>query len=229
MKPEISIILPTFNEAGHILNLIAAIEERLKPFHYEIIVVDDSSNDGTQEIIANAKCPSVALIARNQQRGYAKSICCGIEHSKGNILVIMDSDFNHDPKELPGMLEGLKEYDCVSGSRFLKGGHMSPFWRSLMSQAMNIFIRQQTASVLTDHTFGFFVLKRSCLKDISFDQIFYGFGDYGIRLLYDLQKRSVRILELPARCGLRATGQSHNNFIKTFVQYVGATLALRKR
>ena len=229
MTPQISIILPTFNERENILPLISAIEEALGNYTYEILVVDDQSPDGTAEVVEAIKNSRVRVIVRSQDKGYAKSILCGIENSKAQTIIMMDSDFNHSPSDLPRMLELLVDNDLVSASRFLKGGAMSPPWRAFASWMFNVFIRRITGSQLTDHLFGFFVIKRAVLSNIPTGDIFYGFGDYGIRLLYYLNKAHAKILEVPSVCGRRRTGTGNRQLFRTFVQYTKETLSLARK
>lgn len=229
MTPEVSIILPTFNERENILPLIAELEKNLPSYQYEILVVDDQSPDGTAQIVQQSAGPRTRVISRTTDHGYAKSIYEGIRQSKGETLVIMDSDFNHRPCDIPRMIDLLREYEFVVASRFMKGGRMRPLWRSFLSYGFNAFIRRATGSRLKDHLFGFFAFKKHCLKGCALEKIFYGFGDYGIRLLYDLQRNDVRIVEMPAVYGARRSGSGNKRLVQTFIQYVGATLAVARR
>ena len=229
MIPEISVILPTFNEKENILSLISAIEKALEDRPYEILVVDDQSPDGTANIVQEAALTFVRVIMRTQEPGYAKSIDCGIENAKGKILVLMDSDFNHNPKDLPSMLKLIAENDVVSASRFIRGGGMTPLWRSLCSHGFNKFICRLTASKLTDHLFGFLVIRSSCFLQCQREKIFYGFGDYTIRLLYYLQKKSYKIVEVPSVYGQRLSGHGNQDFIKNLYSYTKETLALARQ
>ncbi len=226
---KISVILPVFNERQNILSLIDAIERELRGLEHEIVVVDDDSTDGTAAVLLGRKDPVVCVIRRSGDRGYAASIRCGIQQAQGDTLVIMDSDFNHDPGDIKRMLDFLPGHDCVSASRFLKGGRMAPTWRGICSRIFNIFIRQATGSRLTDNLFGFFAIRRPVLAACPFDDIFFGFGDYGMRLLFYLQKNGATILECPAVCGPRRAGDGNRHYWRTFRSYFQATLALAGR
>jgi len=220
------VILPTFNERENIISLIPAIHSKLRDFSHEILVVDDQSSDGTAQAVTDLQDPGVRVIVRTEDHGYAKSIRCGIEQAAGDILILMDSDFNHDPRYLPVMAQTLSGCDCVSGSRFLKGGGMAPAWRGFLSRIFNLFIRLVTGGKMSDSLFGFFAIKRGSLKRCPLDEIFFGFGDYGIRLLFYLQKKRAGIVEFPAICGRRLAGRGNRRFFQTFCQYTAATLAL---
>ena len=184
---KISCILPTFNEKDNVLDLIEDIHQRIKDYNHEIIVVDDNSPDGTAQAVRGLNDSRVRVIMRTDCSGYARAIRCGIENATGDSVVIMDSDFNHLPQYILVMIPFLTEYDCVSASRFIKGGQMFPWWRSLCSWLFNGFIRTVTGGTIKDNLFGFFVIKRDVLLRCPWDDIFWGFGDYGIRLLYYLQ------------------------------------------
>src|SRR5438477_11942853 len=101
---KVSVILPTYNESG---NIVALVQEILKVmptgFQSEVIVVDDNSPDQTFNIAeaAFATNPMVRVLLRTTDRGFAKSIRHGIENAKGDSVVVMDTDFTHDPKEIP--------------------------------------------------------------------------------------------------------------------------------
>lgn len=223
---KISIILPTLNERENIVPLIRAIRRELANIPHEVLVVDDQSPDGTAQAVMDLKDPAVRVLVRTEDHGYAKSLLHGIENSKGDLLILMDSDFNHDPGCLPYMVKKLAEYDCVSGSRFLKGGSMTPAWRGIFSRAFNRFIRQMTGGKMTDHLFGFFGLRREALARCPSGDIFFGFGDYGMRLLFYLQKDRARIHEFPSLCGERPAGRGNRHFLKTFCRYFKETWAL---
>lgn len=223
---KVSVILPTLNERENILPLIRAIHNELRGLSHEILVVDDQSSDGTAQVVMDLQDPEVRVIVRTEDSGYARSIRCGIEQAAGDILILMDSDLNHDPRYLSSMVQMLAGYDCVSGSRFLKGGRMVPAWRGFFSGIFNLLIRLVTGGKMTDNLFGFFAIKREALRSCPFDEIFFGFGDYGIRLLFFLQRNKAKILEFPAVCGRRLSGQGQRRFFKTLCQYTEATWAL---
>jgi len=223
---KISVILPTYNEKSNILLLIESIHSELSDYDHEILVVDDDSPDGTYQTVLKVNYPYVKAILRTENRGFANSIRCGLENAKGNIFVIMDSDFNHQPEYLPFMIQALSYYDCVSASRFLYGGKMNGRLRHILSWTFNIFIRLMTGGAITDTLYGFFAIKRKIIEQCNYNDIFWGYGDYFIRLLYHLQKNKVRILQFPAINGERKGGVSNRRFLKTFCQYFVATMRL---
>ncbi len=215
----ISVILPTYNEKGNIISLIDAIHEELKKYSHEIVVVDDNSPDGTYRAIADLNYPYVKAILRTENRGFANSIRCGLENTKGDVLIVMDSDFNHSPSYLPFMIDNLKYYDCVTASRFLYGGSMDSRIRHLCSWIFNIFVRIMTGGSITDSLYGFFSIKRKIIEQCNYDDIFWGYGDYCIRLLYFLQIKNTNVLQFPAINGKRRQGEGNSRFIKVFLQY----------
>ena len=225
----VSVILPAFNERENILALIEEVARGLQGLDHEILVVDDNSPDGTAQAVAARAFPGVRLIVRRDMRGYARSIRRGIEEARGDLLVLMDSDFNHLPRYIPAMLEALRTHDAVSASRFLPGGRMVPAWRGACSWCFNGFIRVMTGSRMTDNLYGFFAVKREALMRCPFDEIFTGFGDYGIRLLFHLQKNGARVHEFPAVYGLRRHGTGRRQFFSMLWQYARATWQLTRK
>ena len=227
----ISIVLPCYNERENIFQLILAIKAELEGYQYEILVVDDNSPDGTYQALFDSTIPNVVPILRTSDRGFAKSIRCGIEMSKGDIIVVMDSDFNHQPKYLRFMVDNMRYYECVSATRFQYGGAMNSRSRHYLSWSFNIFTRMMTGGMVTDSLYGFFAIKRKVLLSLDFNTIFWGYGDYCIRLLFYLQKRDISILQFPAINGERLGGKGNSNFLKVFRQYFIAvfSLALKER
>jgi dolichol-phosphate mannosyltransferase len=216
---DISVILPCYNEKENILVLVEAIHKQLSHTSHEIIVVDDNSPDGTYDLVKDAQLSYVVALVRKSDPSFAKSIRHGIENARGNIIVVMDSDFNHKPEYLPILIENLKYYDCVSVSRFVYGGSMGNRFRHICSWLFNLFTRVLTRTFVTDSLFGYYAIRRDILYKIDFNKIFWGFGDYCIRLMYYLQKNRISILQVPGVLGQRLGGQGNTRMVKTLLQY----------
>lgn len=225
-SPLVSVILPCYNESGNIILLIEAIHNELHFCEHQIIVVDDNSPDQTYELVKSKNYSFVKAILRTSDPSLAKSIRTGIENANGNIIVVMDSDFNHQPKYIPMMIKNIEFYDCVSASRFVYGGSMDNRFRHLSSWIFNIFVRIVTRKYITDSLYGFFSIKRVCLEKLDYDKIFWGYGDYGIRFFYYLQKQNANILQFPAKNGKRLSGKGNSKFLKVFGQYLIAVMKL---
>lgn len=228
IKNSVSIVLPSFNESGNIIPLIEAIHSELETnkWRHEIIVVDDNSPDKTFEIVLKKQYPYVKVFLRTQEPSFAKSIRYGIEQSIGDYIVVMDSDFNHQPKYLPILLENLKHYDCVIASRFIYGGKMTGKFRHWASWLFNLCVRIVTRKSITDYLFGYFAVNRNVLEKVKFDDVFWGYGEYCIRLMYYLQENKNTILQIPAILGERVYGKGNSKFLKVFVLYTRATIEL---
>ena len=222
----VSVILPCFNEKGNIGLLIDAIHAVLGFCEHELVVVDDNSPDGTFEAVMAKQDPRVKAFQRLSDPSLGKSIRKGIEESSGGMLIIMDSDFNHQPKYLPQMVKNLEWYDCVSASRFLYGGMMDVRWRHLGSWFFNVWVRVLMRTYITDNLYGFYAIRREVLRSLPFDRIFWGYGDYGIRLLYYLQQQGYSVLQFPAVNGRRMAGTGNSHFFRVLHQYTTATLRL---
>lgn len=229
MTGFISVILPCYNESGNILPLIETIHAELEFCNHEIIVVDDNSPDGTFSLINSKNYAFVRAFQRTSDPSLAKSIRRGIDESKGNIIVVMDSDFNHQPFYLPQMVKNIAYYDAVFASRFVYGGAMDSRFRHIASWIFNVFVRFVTKQSITDSLYGFFAIKKEALQKVNYDHVFWGYGDYCIRLLYYLQMQKITILQFPAINGKRLKGQGNSRFFKTFVQYTFETLKMVMR
>jgi dolichol-phosphate mannosyltransferase len=152
-----------------------------------------------------------------------------LEIAEGSILVVMDTDFNHDPAMIPQMVDLLRYYDLVIGSRFVMRGGMEDSLRYALSFAYNIFIRALFCTQIQDNLSGFFAVRQSQLFQLRpiFDKIFYGYGDYFIRLLLAAWRRDWKILEVPVFYILRRHGDSKTGFWRIFRDYTAAVIRLR--
>tara|TARA_A100001015_G_scaffold138538_1_gene153520 strand:- start:3204 stop:3944 length:741 start_codon:yes stop_codon:yes gene_type:complete len=212
-----SVILPTLNEKDHILDLIEEISNifKNKKIIYEIIIVDDSSIDGTQDIVENEleRKPFLKLIKRQHKvRNLADSINEGISLAKFNFVIWMDADFQHPPKYIENFIEEIKTFDVVISSRFLKDSERyfeNKRFEKDINENQSYFYNKLCKILLyddiTDYTSGFI-----CAKKKIFDNYFLkGFyGDYFVDMIVNFKKQKLKIIEIPFKDELRASGES---------------------
>jgi dolichol-phosphate mannosyltransferase len=229
---SVSIVLPTYNESGNILHLIAGIKAAMPPdWSYEILVMDDNSPDGTFEITKNAFADDTTVkpVLRTTDRGFAKSIRDGIERSRSEKIIVMDSDLTHDPVEIPRLLHVGEVYDIVSGSRFCAGGRMIDTAHYVISMLFNWFLRILICTQVQDNLGGYFIASRDVIMRLPLDEIFFGYGDYYFRLLHFAQHSGCSIVEIPSSYLLRGTGKSKSNWLNMIRTYTAAALHLRRK
>lgn len=240
---ELSVILPTYNEAGNIIPLVLQIKEILKKAKIkgEIVIVDDESPDGTAKLVRDTfgDTDEVRIFVRKKEKGLASAVFYGIKKSFGGKILVMDTDFNHDPKIIPEMMSVLENADLVIGCRYIKGGGMENRWRYWLSYLYNIYVRMILGISVHDFLSGFFAVRKSEFNTLSSEKIFYGFGDYFIRLIYYLNKNATGsafesprshhplFLEIPVYYKNRVYGESKSQFLKLFLMYTFTTLKLR--
>ena len=182
---QISIIIPTYNESKNILQVLKSIGENLPTrILTEAIIVDDNSPDGTGKMvedyinsvkkIANY---TIDIIHRKAKSGLSSAILKGIQHAKGDTIVVMDSDFSHSPQIIPRLLDTLKKYQCdiVVASRYVKGGKIKEWSvkRKLLSKIATLIAKKGLGVKITDPMSGFFAFKRQIIKGLRFDAIGY--------------------------------------------------------
>lgn len=229
---DFSVILPTFNEEGNASRLVSAIvlqfqEEQCR---YEILVMDDESDDNTIAEIreAHGDNPQVMThVRKNRPKGLALSISDGIYLSKGENVIVMDSDFNHDPTVLPEMIKLSKYYDLISGSRFTPGGGMESRWRYWCSFIFNLWVRVILLMPTRDNLAGFYCVKRSCLMKFDLEKIFLNYGDYYFRFLYTALALDIRLIEIPVYYKDREHGQSKTKFLSMLLLYTKEAIMTR--
>ncbi len=173
MKMEyslISIIVPTYQEAQNIPLLVERIDQAMKsvPLPYEIIVVDDNSQDGIVDYIETLKNTfTIKIIVRKNEKGLSSAVLEGFRRAVGDILVVMDADLSHPPEKIPRLVNPILENKSqfALGSRFVKGGS-APYFN--FYRKMNAFLSKFLARPLTpvkDPMAGFFALPKYILKD----------------------------------------------------------------
>lgn len=225
---KVSVILPTYNEKGNIVLLIQAINKALLKKSHEVIVVDDNSPDKTAEEVAKkfSSNKNVKIIVRKTAHGLATAIKYGIERAKGDVIVVMDTDFQHDPNLIPRMFNLCQYYDLVIGSRFVRGGGMQEGYRYYYSYLFNLLVRLALRMQIQDNLSGFFAMRRIKLNKLQLNKIFIGYGDYFIRLLHASAKAKYSILEIPVFYHIRAYGQSKSSFLNMIINYTKTVLDL---
>jgi glycosyltransferase involved in cell wall biosynthesis len=172
--PAISIVIPAYNEAQTIGNVI---EETLTVMDslqlpYEIIIVDDGSIDNTRRIATNYKA-TVLYNGKNRGKGYA--VRKGFRHAQGDIIVTIDADGSHSPKEIPDLINPLLNgTDVASGSRFLGTGKYSTTrLKRLGNSLFNITIMILTRKHVTDSQTGFRAIKKQVIDKLNLNSTGY--------------------------------------------------------
>jgi dolichol-phosphate mannosyltransferase len=226
--PELSIVVPTFNEAENVPLVVMRIAEALAGVRWEVIFVDDNSPDGTAAAahkIAQSD-PRVRCLRRISRRGLAGACIEGMLASSASAVAVMDADLQHDETLLPRMLESVQQgADIVIGTRFAVGGTAQGglsrlrHWGSrLAAQCAKRFLGVR----LSDPMSGFFMMRREL-----FDAIAPGLSTHGFKVLLDIvasSKQPLRIVELPFTFRARRHGQSKLDSLVVF-EYIGLLLA----
>ncbi len=231
MNIKYSLILPCYNEYGNLKLLLPEILKCFSNNDFEIIIVDDDSEDLTVEKLKkefiNEK--KIIFIVRKENRSLGESIKKGIKSSKGENIIVMDSDYNHRPEDLKLMLSKYneKDLDMICGSRFLSGGSSNTLFRHICSLIFNKFVNILTKGKISDNLSGFFIIKKKYLEN-KLDKIFFGYGEFYIRLLFFMQKDKININEIPIKYGLRKYGYSKSKLIKMLFLYSIETIKLIK-
>ncbi|HOK03383.1 MAG TPA: glycosyltransferase family 2 protein [Spirochaetota bacterium] len=206
---KVSIIVPTFKEAENIPELTRQIDVALKKtkYKYEIIIVDDNSQDGIdQKVKELEKNYPVKLKIRLNEKGLSSAVIAGFELASGEIFLVMDADLSHPPEKIPEMLDKISKenFDFVIGSRFVKGGSAEHFniFRTLNALVSRMIARPFTS--VKDPMAGFFAFKSSLLEQkVKLNPL--GFK-IGLELLVKLNPR--RVTEIPIQFQERLYGKS---------------------
>ncbi len=166
-NPDISIVIPAFNEEESISELVQEIKECMKGMQYEIIVIDDGSTDGTWERITelSSRFPLKGLKLSSNQ-GKAAALAAGFVESSGTYVVTMDADLQDDPSEIPEMIKLMEEknYDLVSG---WKKSRKDPVGKTLPSKLFNLTVKLTTGVKLHDFNCGLKVYRSSVAKNLE--------------------------------------------------------------
>ncbi|MDA8733184.1 glycosyltransferase family 2 protein [Gammaproteobacteria bacterium] len=230
---NISIVIPTFNESKNIISLIDEIKSVLDGINFEIIVVDDSSPDGTHEIIKDYilknNSTNISCINRTWKKGLSSAVIEGIALSNKDYICVMDGDGQHDPKNIPHMLDVFKKenIDLIIGSRFLENSSSKSLSkkRNFLSEAGIQLCQFFLNKKITDPLSGFFIVKR---RDIEiFKKVLY---KDGFKILFDylMLAKPKKIYEIQINFRKRLHGASKLN-LSTMISLLGQIIENKTR
>ena len=210
------IITPTYNESKNILTLINRIKDNVNDI--DILVIDDNSPDGTSDIVAKfaESRNDIYLITRDGKLGLGTAYIEGFKWAIQNhydIVIQMDADLSHDPKDLPRMLQAIKDYDLIIGSRYIDGVNVInwPMSRLLLSYFANIYSRIVTGLPIYDSTGGFKCYSINVLKNMPYKFIKSEGYSFQIETTFYSWINKYNIKEIPIIFTDRTIGESKMN------------------
>jgi len=228
----ISIIIPTYNEAGNIATLINKICLSLEKIPHEIIVVDDDSPDKTWQIVAKlAKSnKNIKIYRRLNERGLTSAFNLGILKSQGTKVGWLDADLSHPPQLLAQMAKSLDKFDAVVASRYVPGGQDKRREKLavILSKIINRLAQVCLYPDFTDYTSGYILVKKSYLKNIVLRG---DYGEYFIDLIFRLKQAGAQIKEIGYINISRTRGDSKTatnwfGFFRRGIKYIITLLTL---
>jgi dolichol-phosphate mannosyltransferase len=229
----ISIVIPTKNEASNLPEVLKLIHsQKLKD--YKIIIVDDNSQDGTPELLKRLqkKYPLITIIRKNKT-GYGSAIKDGFEKAlslKSDIILTMDSDLSHNPKNLKTLAEKIRQgSDIAIGSRYIPQGGIKNWsiLRRLISKTANVFLKISLSTEINDNTSGYRAYSSNLLKKILPKL---KSNNYTIleEILYISKSLGSRISEVPIIFKDRTKGASKARILKEASNLFKLIFKLRK-
>jgi len=208
------VVLPTYEEAANIERLVERVRAHL-PAGGGVLIVDDSSPDGTGEIAARLEREheAVRFLSRPRKEGLGPAYIAGfrrvLEEGAG-LVVEMDSDFSHEPAYLPRLLEAAERADLVIGSRYVPGGGVSEWGalRRAISRGGSAYARLALGVGVRDLTGGFKCFRREVLEAIDLDSVQARGYAFQVEMTYRAIERGFEVVEVPIVFRDRRAGSS---------------------
>jgi glycosyltransferase involved in cell wall biosynthesis len=223
---NLSIIIPVYNEAKNIQEIIKRVQAT--KLADEIIIVDDGSQDGTRDILKTLdgkKKVRVILHEKNQGKGGA--VVTGMKAAKGEILLIQDADLEYDPRDYPALLQPITEKlaEVVYGSRFLGSAHrVTMFWHQVANKLLTFMTNILYDSILTDMETGYKVFRREVVEGMNIRSKRFNFEpEFTAKIL----KRKHRIFEVPITFNPRDYSEGKKIGLKDAFEAVWALIRYR--
>ncbi|XP_020585588.1 probable dolichol-phosphate mannosyltransferase [Phalaenopsis equestris] len=210
-----SIIIPTYNERLNIALLVYLVFKHLREFNFEVIIVDDGSPDGTQDIVKQLQQlfgkERILLRARPEKLGLGTAYCHGLKHATGDFVIIMDADLSHHPKYLPSFIRKQTETGAsiVTGTRYVRGGgvHGWNLMRKLTSRGANVLAQTFLWPGVSDLTGSFRLYKKSVLEDVLGSVVSKGYV-FQMEIIVRASRKGYHIEEVPITFVDRVYGTS---------------------
>jgi dolichol-phosphate mannosyltransferase len=210
--PQLSVVIPTFNERDNVVTLFRRLEKTLAGIPFEAVFVDDNSPDGTWQVLRTLSREDgrVRCVRRIGRRGLSGACIEGILASSAPCAAVIDADLQHDETQLPKMLTALQggEFDLVVGSRYIEGGSAQSFNRQRAgASALATEVAKRVLRVeIADPMSGFFMIRRD-----RFEALAPQLSTQGFKILLDVVATAhgdLRITEIPYTFGSRLHGES---------------------
>jgi dolichol-phosphate mannosyltransferase len=215
--PGAWLVLPTYNERENIDRFVRAVLPQLasaSPEH-RVLIVDDSSPDGTGEIADKLaeEFPQVEVLHRATKDGLGRAYLAGFGRALeggADLILEMDSDFSHDPADIPRLIEAAQHADLVLGSRYVRGGGVTDWGliRRMVSRGGSWYARKLLGVDVRDLTGGFKCFRRKVLETLDLANVHaHGYG-FQIELTYDAIRQGFSVTEVPILFRERELGTS---------------------
>jgi dolichol-phosphate mannosyltransferase len=208
------VVLPTYNEAGNVEPLVAAIRDRL-PESRRVLIVDDGSPDGTGEIADRLakKHDDVAVLHREVKEGLGPAYIAGFREAlaaEAELVIEMDADFSHDPAYIPQLLRAIEDADLAIGSRYVPGGGITEWGRlrRFISRGGSRYARAALGVEVRDLTGGFKCFRREVLEAIDLGTIASRGYAFQVETTYRALAAGFKVVEVPIVFRDRREGNS---------------------
>ena len=205
------VIIPTYNEAENIAKIITIIDNL--DLKLDFLIVDDSSPDGTSDIVKKINKNNVNLIIQKKKAGlgtaYKKGFEWAINHNYEKIIQI-DADLSHNPKTIPDLIAESEKYDMVIGSRYISGINVVnwPMSRLLLSYFANKYVKLFTRLKINDSTSGYKCINVQVLKEINLKKVKSQGYSFQIEINFLASVKKFKIKEIPIIFHDRTIGES---------------------
>jgi dolichol-phosphate mannosyltransferase len=210
---NVAVIIPTYNEAQNIAWIVGRVRSSVP--EASVLIVDDSSPDGTGQIADQlaAGDPAVHVLHRASKDGLGAAYRAGMRWALArghDVIVEMDADGSHRPEELPRLLDGLGTADVIVGSRWVPGGGVQgwPLWRKVLSRGGSAYARFALGVPVRDMTGGYRAFTAEALDRIDLDAVLSQGYCFQIDMLWHAQVAGMRIREVPITFPERERGSS---------------------
>jgi dolichol-phosphate mannosyltransferase len=205
--PALSVIVPCYDEQDNLRPLVAAIRAALEPLKlpYEIIFTDDCSKDNSWAILKELAAGDSRIRAQRfaVNAGQSAALWAGLKAARGQYLFTLDADLQNDPKDLPKLLEALKQFDCVCGTRVEARGQGDSFVRVASSRIANWVRNKLSGENISDAGCCYRGFKRECIENLKFFKGMHRF----LPTLFKIE--GFTVTEIAVSHNPRVAGQTH--------------------